>query len=60
MTESEAAVASLVSDEAFAAAMAAVVRAQPKHFMVVKQELAAIRIQAVFRSFLVNGSLFLL
>ncbi|XP_019448229.1 PREDICTED: protein IQ-DOMAIN 1-like isoform X2 [Lupinus angustifolius] len=34
------------------AAMAAVVRAPPKDFMIIKQEWAAIRIQAVFRSFL--------
>ena len=52
-TESEPSVASLVADEAFAAAMAAVARAQPKDFVIVKKEWAAIRIQAVFRGFLV-------
>ena len=45
------------SSDAFNAAMATVVRAKPKDFMVVKQEWAAIRIQTVFRGFLVNGSL---
>lgn len=40
-------------DDALAAAMAALVRTQPKDFKVLKQEWAAIRIQAVFRGFLV-------
>ena len=48
---------SLVLDDAFAAAMATVVRAPPKDFMVVKQEWAAIRIQTAFRGLLVNGFL---
>lgn len=45
------------ASDSFNAAMAAVVRAPPKNFMVIKQEWAAIRIQTVFRGFLVNGSL---
>ena len=40
--------------DAFIAAMAAVVRAPPKDFRVVRQEWAAIRIQTAFRGFLVN------
>lgn len=43
------------SDDAFSAAMATVVRAPPKNFMVVRQEWAAIRIQTAFRGLLVNG-----
>lgn len=43
--------------DAFNAAIATVMRAAPKDFMVIKQEWAAIRIQTVFRGFLVNGSL---
>ncbi|KAF1859721.1 hypothetical protein Lal_00010305 [Lupinus albus] len=39
------------------AAMAAVVRAPPKDFQIIKQEWAAIRIQAVFRSFLARRAL---
>ncbi|KAK7389634.1 hypothetical protein VNO78_24839 [Psophocarpus tetragonolobus] len=39
----------VVDDGAFAAALAAVVRTPLKDFMVIKQEWAAIRIQAVFR-----------
>ncbi|KAK7261961.1 hypothetical protein RIF29_28287 [Crotalaria pallida] len=35
-------------------AVAAVVRAPPKDFMVIKQEWATIRIQAMFRAFLIN------
>ncbi|KAM6585319.1 hypothetical protein CsatB_012321 [Cannabis sativa] len=57
MTTFEASVESLVSDDAFAAAMAAVVRAQPKDFKVVKREWAAIRIQAFFRGFLARQAL---
>ena len=45
------------SGSSFTAAMAAVVRAPPKNFMVIKQERAAIRIQAVFRGFLVSITL---
>lgn len=48
----------VVDDGAFAAALAAVVRTPLKDFMVIKQEWAAIRIQAVFRGFLVIGNLF--
>lgn len=44
---------SLVLDHEFAAAMATVVRAPPRDFMVVKQEWAAIRIQTAFRGLLV-------
>lgn len=42
------------SSDAFNSAIATVMRAQPKDFMVIKQEWAAIRIQSVFRGFLVN------
>jgi hypothetical protein len=42
------------SSGAFNSAIATVMRAQPKDFMVIKQEWAAIRIQSVFRGFLVN------
>ena len=45
--------------DAFTAAMAAVVRAPPKDFRVVRQEWAAIRIQTAFRGFLVNLNSFL-
>lgn len=48
----------VVDDGAFAAALAAVVRTPLKDFMVIKQEWAAIRIQAVFRGFLVSRTLF--
>ncbi|GJS40877.1 IQ-DOMAIN 1-like protein [Tanacetum coccineum] len=41
----------------FSAAVATVVRAQPKDFMAVKKEWAAIRIQSVFRSFLARQAL---
>jgi hypothetical protein len=40
--------------EAFTAAVATVVRAQPKDFRLVRQEWAAIRIQTTFRGFLVK------
>jgi len=39
--------------EAYTAAVATVVRAQPKDFRLVRQEWAAIRIQTTFRAFLV-------
>ncbi|KAK9282044.1 hypothetical protein L1049_004956 [Liquidambar formosana] len=48
---------SFLADDAFTAAMAAVVRAHPKDFMVVRQEWAAIRIQTVFRAFLARRAL---
>ena len=49
-----ASVASFVAGDSFAAAMATVARAPPKDFKAVKQEWAAIRIQAVFRGLLVR------
>lgn len=57
-TVSEASTCSFVANDAFTAAVAAVVRAQPKDFLVIKQEWAAIRIQTVFRGFLVNDLAF--
>ncbi|KAK8477344.1 hypothetical protein V6N13_081441 [Hibiscus sabdariffa] len=45
------------SSDAFSAAMAAVVRAPPKDFRVVRQEWAAIRIQTAFRGFLARRAL---
>lgn len=44
-------------DSAFYAAVATVVRAQTKDFVVVRREWAAIRIQTMFRAFLVTGFL---
>ncbi|PON50100.1 hypothetical protein PanWU01x14_225420 [Parasponia andersonii] len=49
----------LVSDDIFITAIADVVRAQPKDFMVVRQERVSIQIQVMFRCFMVNGSQFL-
>jgi hypothetical protein len=46
--------------EAFTAAVATVVRAQPKDFRLVRQEWAAIRIQTTFRGFLVKHHHYLL
>ncbi|KAK2391919.1 protein IQ-DOMAIN [Trifolium repens] len=43
--------------EAFTAAVATVVRAQPKDFRLVRQEWAAIRIQTTFRGFLARRAL---
>jgi hypothetical protein len=43
----------VVNEQAFAAAMAAVVRTPHKDFLVIKQEWSAIRIQSAFRGFLV-------
>ncbi|XP_004501461.1 protein IQ-DOMAIN 6 isoform X2 [Cicer arietinum] len=43
--------------EAFTAAVATVVRAQPKDFRLVRQEWAAIRIQTTFRAFLARRAL---
>lgn len=47
----------VVNEEAFAAAMAAVLRTPHKDFLVIKQEWSAIRIQSAFRGFLVISSL---
>ncbi|KAK7255614.1 hypothetical protein RIF29_29028 [Crotalaria pallida] len=44
-------------DEAFNAAVAAVVRAPHKDFLVIKKEWAALRIQAMFRGFLARRAL---
>lgn len=57
---SEASDSSFVVDEAFAAAMAAVVRAPPKNFKLIRQEWAAIRIQSAFRGLLVKTNCHLL
>ncbi|KAK7325105.1 hypothetical protein VNO77_29188 [Canavalia gladiata] len=46
-----------VSDSSLSAAVAVVVRAPPKDFMLIKQERAAICIQAVFRAFLARRAL---
>ncbi|KAJ0257237.1 hypothetical protein HA466_0081390 [Hirschfeldia incana] len=43
---------SFSADEAFAVAMAALIRAPPKDFLLVKREWASTRIQAAFRAFL--------
>ncbi|KAA8540277.1 hypothetical protein F0562_024160 [Nyssa sinensis] len=48
---------SFVDDGVFAAAIATVIRAQPKDFMMVRQEWAAIRIQTMFRAFLARRAL---
>ncbi|XP_057799757.1 protein IQ-DOMAIN 6 [Salvia miltiorrhiza] len=48
---------SSVNNEAFSAAVAAVVRAPPKDFRAVRQEWAAIRIQTAFRGFLARRAL---
>uniref|UniRef100_A0A1D1XIU6 Protein IQ-DOMAIN 1 n=1 Tax=Anthurium amnicola TaxID=1678845 RepID=A0A1D1XIU6_9ARAE len=53
---SEASDTSSVAD-AFTAAVATVVRAPPKDFMMVRQEWAAIRIQTAFRGFLARRAL---
>lgn len=44
---------SFSADEAFTTAMAALIRAPPKDFLMVKREWASTRIQAAFRAFLV-------
>ncbi|CAH2037155.1 unnamed protein product [Thlaspi arvense] len=43
---------SFSADEAFTVAMAALIRAPPKDFLIVKREWASTRIQAAFRAFL--------
>ncbi|KAK6911914.1 IQ motif, EF-hand binding site, partial [Dillenia turbinata] len=48
---------SLYAADGFSAAMAAVVRAPPKDFMMVKKEWAAIHIQTAFRGFLAKRAL---
>lgn len=47
----------MVDDDVLAAAMATIVRVQPKDFRAVKREWAAIRIQTAFRGLLVYGFL---
>ncbi|XWS18857.1 hypothetical protein CRYUN_Cryun32bG0081000 [Craigia yunnanensis] len=47
----------MVDDDLFAAAMATVVRTQPKDFRAVKREWAAIRIQTAFRGLLARRAL---
>lgn len=48
---------SVVSSDAFSAAVATVVRVQPKDFKAVRQEWSAIRIQTAFRGFLARRAL---
>ncbi|CAL5431892.1 unnamed protein product [Camellia sinensis] len=48
---------SVMTNDAFTAAVATVVRAHPKDFRVVRQEWAAIRIQTAFRGFLARRAL---
>ncbi|WCJ39493.1 IQ-domain 6 [Euphorbia peplus] len=57
VASSEFSDSSIVRDDAFAAAMATVVRAQPRDFMVIKREWAAIRIQTAFRGLLSRRAL---
>ncbi|RAL43871.1 hypothetical protein DM860_014372 [Cuscuta australis] len=55
--DSEESESSFMSDGAFAAAMATLVRAPHKNFLMVKQEWAAVRIQSFFRAFLAKRAL---
>ncbi|VFQ65474.1 unnamed protein product [Cuscuta campestris] len=55
--DSEESESSFMSDGAFAAAMATLVRAPHKNFLMVKQEWAAVRIQTFFRAFLAKRAL---
>ncbi|KAK9079861.1 hypothetical protein SSX86_001534 [Deinandra increscens subsp. villosa] len=48
---------SVIGSDVFSAAVATVVRAQPKDFKAVRQEWAAIRIQTAFRGFLARRAL---
>ncbi|CAH1451703.1 unnamed protein product [Lactuca virosa] len=48
---------SVISSDPYSAAVATVVRAQPKDFKAVRQEWAAIRIQTAFRGFLARRAL---
>ncbi|CAN8235257.1 unnamed protein product [Cochlearia groenlandica] len=48
---------SAAADDSFSAAVAAVIRAPPKDFFLVKREWAATRIQAAFRAFLARQAL---
>ncbi|XP_019198371.1 PREDICTED: protein IQ-DOMAIN 1-like [Ipomoea nil] len=57
LEDSEGSISSFVSDSALAAAMATVVRAPHKDFVLIKQEWAAIRIQTAFRGFLARRAL---
>ncbi|KAK8581143.1 hypothetical protein V6N12_071384 [Hibiscus sabdariffa] len=54
---SETSDSSLMADDALAAAMATIVRAQPKDFWAVKREWATIRIQTAFRGLLARRAL---
>lgn len=56
---SEASNSSYTIDHVLASAMATLLRAQPRDFKIVKQEWAAIRIQTVFRGFLVSFALYI-
>lgn len=49
---------SYVFDSEMAAAVAALAKASPKDFMAVRREWAAVRIQTLFRAFLVKSSVF--
>lgn len=55
-TKKSGGTASVCDSSLTAAAVAVVVRAQPKDFNLIRQEWAAIRIQALFRAFLVTFS----